>query len=116
VSEIYGLLRYAAAHGQPVAARYDGQPRLDCFARVSGDESQAGCTSFAISLEEAVIVLSRCSEGEGVWRGLAVEKLSQVELRMGPWHTEPRPTRQTCMDEIDFDADAQLGGDPQKGQ
>ena len=32
---------------------------LDCFARMWGDESQAGCTSFAISLEEAVIVLSR---------------------------------------------------------
>jgi hypothetical protein len=26
VSEIYELLRYAAAHRQPVAATYDGQP------------------------------------------------------------------------------------------
>jgi hypothetical protein len=45
-----------------------------------------------------------------------VEKLSQVELRKGAWHTEPRSKRQTCIDEIDFDIDAQLGGDPQKGQ
>ena len=30
VSEIYELLRHAAARRQPVAATYDGQPRLLC--------------------------------------------------------------------------------------
>ena len=115
VSEIYGLLRYAAAHGQPVAARYDGQPRLLC-PHVGGRKSgrlHVFCYQFGGSSNSAEPL---ASEGEGVWRCLAVEKLSQVELRMGPWHTEPRPTRQTCIDEIDFDADAQLGEDPQKGQ
>jgi len=55
-------------------------------------------------------------EGVCVWRCLAVEKLSQVELRTGAWHTEPRSPRQTCIDEVDFDADVQPGDDPQKGQ
>ena len=55
-------------------------------------------------------------EGEGVWRCLTVEKLSQVELRADAWHTGPRSQRQTCIDEVDFDADVQPGGDPQKGQ
>jgi len=45
-----------------------------------------------------------------------VEKLSQVELRTGAWHTEPRCPQQTCIDEVDFDTDAQPGDDPQKGQ
>jgi len=45
-----------------------------------------------------------------------VEKLSQVELRADAWHTEPRSPRQTCIDEINFDADAQFGDNPQKGQ
>jgi hypothetical protein len=45
-----------------------------------------------------------------------VEKLKHVELRTGPWHTEPRAERQTCMDEVDFDSDAQPGDDPQNGQ
>ena len=115
VSEIYGLLRYAATHGQPVAARYDGQPRLFC-PHVGGRKSgrlHVFCYQFGGS-SNSTEPLAR--EGEGVWRCLAVEKLSQVELRMGPWHTEPRPTRQTCIDEVDFDTDAQLGGDPQKGQ
>jgi hypothetical protein len=33
----------------------------------------------------------------------AVEKLSQVELRAGEWRTQPRSSRQTCIDEVDFD-------------
>jgi hypothetical protein len=45
-----------------------------------------------------------------------VEKLSHVELRTGRWHTESRAPQQTCMDEVDFDTDAQPGDDPQKGQ
>jgi hypothetical protein len=55
-------------------------------------------------------------EGHGVWRCLAVEKLTQVELRSNAWRTEPRSKRQTCIDEVDFDTDVQPGGDPQKGQ
>ena len=56
------------------------------------------------------------TEGVGGWRCLAVEKLSQVELRAEAWHTEPRSRRQTCIDEVDFDVDAQPEEDPQKGQ
>jgi hypothetical protein len=52
-------------------------------------------------------------DGIGGWRFLAVEKLSQVELRADTWHTEPRAPRQTCIDEIDFDVDAQPEEDPQ---
>jgi hypothetical protein len=87
---------------------------LDCFALMLGDESQAACRSSAISSEEVVIVSSPLvPKDQGVWRCLAVEKLSQVELRTGTWHTESRSPRQTCIDEIDFDADAQPEEDPQ---
>ena len=60
--------------------------------------------------------LPMAPERMGEWRCLAVEKLSQVELRADAWHTEPRSPRQTCIDAIDFDVDAQPGDDPQKGQ
>ena len=87
---------------------------LDCFALMLGGESQAACTSSAISAEEVVIASEPLDPVDrGVWRCLAVEKLSQVELRAGAWHTEPRPPRQTCIDEVDFDADAQPEEDPQ---
>jgi hypothetical protein len=45
------------------------------------------------------------AEDKGVWRCLAVEKFSQ-ELRA-------RSKRQTCIDEVDFDAGVQAGDDPQ---
>ncbi len=64
-----------------------------CFALMLGDESQADGMSSAIS-SEGVVILS------GHWS----------------WHTEPRAKRQTCIDEVDFDIDAQPGDDPQNGQ
>ena len=115
VSEIYELLRYAAAHRQPVAATYDGQPRLLC-PHVGGRKSSClhvFCYQFGGSSNS---VEPLAPEDRGVWRCLAVEKLSQVELRADSWHTEPRAPRQTCIDEVDFDADAQSGDNPQKGQ
>ena len=51
-------------------------------------------------------------EAVGGWRGLAVEKLSHVQLRAETGHTESRSRRQTCIDEVDFDADAQAEQDP----
>jgi hypothetical protein len=112
-TEVYGLLRYAAARRQPVAASYDGQPRLLCphvLGRKSG-RHHVLCYQFGGSSNSA----QQLAPG-GVWRCLAVEKLSQVELRTGVWHGEPRSARQTCIEEVDFDADAQPGDNPQKGQ
>ena len=111
VSEVYELLRYAASRRQPVTATYDGETRLLC-PHVGGRKS-GRWNVFCYQLEEAVIVPRRWPGGGGVWRCLTVEKLSQVELQEGEWHTEPRSRRQTCIDQIDFDVDAQPGDDPQ---
>jgi hypothetical protein len=109
VREVYALLRLAATGRQPVAATYDALPRLVCphvlgrkSGRLYGGSSNSG--------------LPLASGRVGGWRCLAVERLSQVELSAEAWHTEPRSPRQTCIDEIDFDADAQPGDNPQKGQ
>ena len=113
-SEIYELLRYAAARKQPLAATYDGQPRLLC-PQVGGRKSgrlHVFCYQFGGSSNSVDPLIP---ESRGVWRCLAVEKLSQVELRTDAWHTEPSSPQQTCI-EVDFDIDAQPGEDPQKGQ
>ena len=112
VSEIYELLRLAAARRQPVTAIYDGLRRLLCphvLGRKSG-RLQVFCYQFGGSSNSG---LPMVPDGVGDWRCLAVEKLSQVELRAGAWHTEPRSPWQACIDEIDFDADAQPEEDPQ---
>ena len=114
VREIYSLLRMAAARRQPVAATYDGLLRLLCphvLGRKSG-QLHMFCYQFGGSSHRG---LPMAPERAGGWRCLAVEKLSQVELRADAWHTEPRSPRQTCIDEVDFDADAQSqsGDNPQ---
>src|SRR3954466_69743 len=112
VSEVYGLLRYAARHRRPVTATYDGEPRLLC-PHVGGRKSgrwNVFCYLLGGSSNPAEAL---APGGGGGWRCLTVEKLSQVELHEGEWHTEPRSRRQTCIDEIDFDVDAQPGEEPQ---
>lgn len=115
VREIYLLLRLAAAGRQPVAAVYDGLPRLLC-PHVLGRKAGRLHTFFYQFGGGSHRGLPMVPDGIGGWRCLAVEKLSQVELRADAWHTEPRAPRQTCIDEIDFDVDAQPEEDPQQGQ
>ena len=114
-SGIYELLRYAAEHRQPVAAIYDGQPRLRC-PHVGGRKSgrrNVFCYQFGGGSNS---IDRLAPDGGGIWRCLAVERLSHVQLRTGAWHTEPRAHRQTCIDEVDFDIDAQPEDNPQNGQ
>src|ERR1700675_1468418 len=112
VSEIYEVLRLAAFRRRAVSAIYDGRSRLLCphvLGRKSG-RLHALFYQFGGSSNSGLPVTP---EGVGDWRCLAVEKLSQVELSAEAWHTEPRSRRQTCGDEVDFDADDQPDEDPQ---
>jgi hypothetical protein len=112
VSEIYELLRLAAVRRRVVSAICDGRPRLLCphvLGRKSG-RLHALFYQFGGSSNSG---LRAAPEGVGDWRCLAVEKLNQVEVRADAWHTEPRARRQTCVDEVDFDADAHSEEDPQ---
>ena len=115
VSEVYAILRLAATRKQPVAAIYDGLLRLLCphvLGRKSG-RLHMFCYQFGGRSNSG---LPTGSEKVGGWRCLAVERLSQVDFRAEAWHTAPRSPRQTCIDEVDFDTDAQPEVNPQKGQ
>jgi hypothetical protein len=116
VEEIYDLLRAAVARKQPVAAIYNGLPRLLCphvLGRNRERRLRALCYQVGGSSGSG---LRLGPEGIGGWRCIAVDKLSQVELKTGPWRTEPRSSQQNCVEKIDFDVDAQSGDNPQKGQ
>jgi hypothetical protein len=112
VNETYELLLRAAARRQPVAAMYDCQPRLLC-PHVLGRKSGRLHVLFYQFGGNSNSGLPVAPEGVGDWRCLAVEKLSQVELSAEAWHTQQRSRRQTCIDEVDFDVDAQPEEDPQ---
>jgi hypothetical protein len=115
VNEIYELLRRAAARRQPVAAIYGGLPRVFCPHVLGRKADRRHALVYQIG-GRSNSGLPVIAAGGGVWRCLAVEKLSDVELRADGWHSGPRSPRQTCIDEVDFDTDAQPGDDPQKGQ
>jgi hypothetical protein len=113
LDEIYGLLLTAASRKQPIAALYDGLPRLLCphvLGRNKEGSLRAFCYQFGGSSGSG---LRSGPEGLGEWRCLAVDKLSLVELAAGAWRTEPRSSRQHCVEKIDFDVEAQLGDNPQ---
>jgi hypothetical protein len=116
VDEIYGVLLAAASGKQPVAAIYGGFHRLLC-PHVLGRNREGGLRAFCYQFGgSSGSGLRLGPEGIGGWRCIAVDKLSQVELWADAWHTEPRASRQHCVEYIDFDVDAQSGDDPQKGQ
>jgi len=62
---------------------------LHALAYQVGRDSHGG---LAVTLERA-----------GVWRCLAVRKLSEIELRAGEWRTEQHSSRQTRINEVDFE-------------
>jgi hypothetical protein len=115
VNETYELLRRAAARRQPVAAIYDGLPRLLCPHVLGRKAGRLHALVYQIGGRSNSGLPVAPSEA-GVWRCLVVEKLSQVELRADTWRSGPGASRQTCIDEVDFDTDAQPEDEPQKGQ
>ena len=110
VNEVYEVLLLAAVRRHPLAAIYDGLPRLFCPHVLGRREGRlrALCYQFG--------GVSKHGLETGGWRCLAVEKLSQVERCADEWHTEPRSGQQTCIEEIDYAVGAQPEPKPQNGQ
>ena len=112
VNETYELLRRAAARRQPVAAIYDGLPRLLCPHVLGRKAGELHVLVYQIGGSSSSGWPLTASQS-GIWRCLAVEKLSQIELSAEAWRTQPRSRRQSCIDDVDFDVDDQSAEDPQ---
>ena len=112
--EIHRLVSAAAVQHRPIAALYDGARRLLC-PHVLGynqpGERRVFCYQYGGETKSGPLP----SSGEGIWRCLALRKLSMVEVLVGPWRTEPHAP-QRCIEHIELDADDYPGGDPQNGQ
>jgi hypothetical protein len=116
VEDIYRLIRKAVTCRQPVSALYDRLPRLLCphrLGRNSAGDARVLCYQFGG-------VSSRGLEPSGSaanWRCMNVEKFSGIELMEGAWHTAPNHSRpQTCITEVDVDAEDYPDRNPQTGQ
>jgi hypothetical protein len=111
--EIRRLVSAAAVQHRPIAAVYDGAKRLLC-PHVLGynqpGERRVFCYQYGGETKSGLLLSSG-----GIWRCLAMSKLSMVEVLFGPWRTEPHAP-QRCIEHIELDADDYPGGDPQNGQ
>jgi hypothetical protein len=112
--DIHRLVRAAAIHHRPMAALYDGMRRLLC-PHVLGHNQPGEWRVFCYQYGGETKSGQQPNGGDGIWRCLALRKLSSVELLDGPWRTEPHAP-QRCVEHIEVDADDYPGGDPQNGQ
>jgi hypothetical protein len=113
LEEIHRLVTAAAFQHRPIAARYDGTPRLLCPHVVGYNhpgEWRVFCYQYGGETKSGPLPTSG-----GIWRCLVLRKLSSVEVLDGPWRTEPHAP-QRCVEYIELDADDYPGGDPQNGQ
>ena len=102
---------------RPIAAVYQGRPRLLCPHRLGRNEEKqlrVLCYQYGGESESG---LEPREDSPANWRCLALEKLSGVKLLDGAWRTALNHARpQTCVAEVDVDAEDYPEGAPQKGQ
>ena len=116
LEEVYGIVRMAVEARRPISAVYDGQPRLFCphrLGRNKGGQLRALCYQFGGASRSG---LEPPGSPEN-WRCIALDKLSNVELREGAWQTAPNHSRPaSCVVDADVDAEDYPDRNPQQGQ
>ena len=108
------MVRAAVVQHRPITALYDGRRRLLCPHVLGYNQSgdwRVFCYPYGGETKGGPLPVS----GEGIWRCLALRKLTSVECATGSWRTEPHAP-QRCIEHIEVDADDYPGGDPQNGQ
>jgi hypothetical protein len=111
---IHRLVSAAAVQHRPIAALYEGTRRLLC-PHVLGYNQPGEWRVFCYQYGGETNSGPLPSSGEGIWRCLALGKLSMVEVLDDPWRTGPHAP-QRGIEHIELDADDYPGGDPQNGQ
>jgi hypothetical protein len=99
--DAWPLLEEAIRYREQVVATYNGRRRAFCPHALGykGNKSHVLVYQFA---DERDLRQSRTSGGssEG-WRCMDVDRLTDVTLRSGPWHSAPNIYNpQSCMDDI----------------
>ena len=95
----YGLIKQAIQTKQQVVAMYLGDWQEMCPHVLGLKDGEENCWFYLFGGTSS-------SAGRNLmgWRCMKVGELSNVSIRPGPWHTDPRHSRpQTCVDEIDVE-------------
>ena len=114
VEEVHRLVFAAVRHRRPIAAVYDGAPRLLC-PHVLGYNQAGQHRVFCYQYGGGSRSAPQPTASSGIWRCLSLKKLAQVELLDGAWRTEPHAP-QRCVEHVEIDAENHPDRDPQNGQ
>lgn len=101
MANVYDIVRQAILHKDSISADYDGYPR-EMSPHVIGlkrGREQALCYQFGGTSSSGPIEPVGSSAN---WRCVVIEKLENVRVIKGVWHTSPDHTQaQVCVDDID---------------
>jgi len=116
VEDMYRLIRAAITARQPISAVYSRLARLVCPHRLGKNSvGKARVLCYQYGGESSTGLEPSGSSAN--WRCMKLEKFSRVELLEGVWHTAPNHSRpQTCIVEVDVDAEDYPDRNPQNGQ
>ena len=98
-SDTYHLFAEAMAGRKHIFCTYDGHPRALCPIILGHSQGQEKALAFQFGGGSSKGLLPG-----GEWKCLFLAKVSDVQLRDGPWHTGNRhQQRQTCVEIVDLD-------------
>jgi len=116
LEEIYSVVRTAVVSKRPIVAVYHGRQRLLCPHRLGWNKEgqpRVLCYQYGGESESGLGPVGSSTN----WRCIALDQLRGVKLLEGAWRTAPNHSRpQTCVAEVDVDAEDQPPRAPQKGQ
>ena len=116
VEHIYGLVRTAVTKRRPIDAFYGGRHRLLCphrLGRNNAGQLRVLCYQYGGESKTGLEPIGAPAN----WRCIAVEKLRAVALlEDGLWCTASNHSRpQSCVTDVDVDAEDYPERDPQNG-
>jgi hypothetical protein len=113
---VYRAVYEAIQNRRPIAATYKELPRLFCphrLGRNSKGQLRVLCYQYGGESESGLAPPGSSAH----WRCVALEKLSGVAPRGGPWRTAPNHSRPaSCIVDPDIDAEDYPERDPHQGQ
>lgn len=116
VEDIYRLVRTAVTSRRAIGALYEGHRRLLCphrLGRNRAGQMRVLCYQYGGESRSGLGVTGSAAN----WRCMVVEKFRHVEVLEDSWQTAPSHSRpQTCVTDIDVDAEDYSEHEPQKGQ
>ena len=98
-SSAYKLFEQAMTTQKQILCTYNGRSRELCPIILGHSQGQEKALAYQFAGESE----SRLSPG-GDWKCLFLAKVSDVQLRNGPWHTgDSHRQRQRCVEIVDID-------------